>query len=228
MLEEIADVSYENTGNELIALLLESHEIKNIRPKYNVSQKITNRVSYIGIFQKYDRKGYLNLFVKRLRQDVEPIITAETISDAHALLNKVSEKYNLCLAKCDLHDTKEACLNYHMKNCFGACIAEEPAAEYNSRAKLAIRNFGFEKESFFIVGEGRNQMEKSLVCIEKGKYKGFGFIDFTFGQPGIEDMRDAIKPYDHNKNIQQILCGYMKHELVKIPFEHNSSVFYED
>ena len=71
-------------------------------------------------------------------------------------------------------------------------------------------------------------MEKSLVCIEQGKYKGFGFIDFTFGPPGIEDMRDAIKPYDHNKNIQQILCGYMKHELVKIPFADNSSVFYED
>src|SRR5204862_8014692 len=116
MLEEIADVSFENTGNELIALLLESHEIKNIRPKYNVSQKITNRVSYVGIFQKYDRKGYLNLFVKRLRQDVEPIIAAETISDAYELLNKVTEKYNLCLAKCDQHKTKDACLNFHMKN----------------------------------------------------------------------------------------------------------------
>jgi len=77
MLDEIADVSYENTGNELIALLLESHEIKNIRPKYNVSQKITNRVSYVGVFQKYDTKGYLNLFTKRLRQDEEPIVIAD-------------------------------------------------------------------------------------------------------------------------------------------------------
>jgi len=221
MLDEIADVSYENTGNELIALLLESHEIKKIKPKYNVSQKNTNRVSYVGVFQKYDRKGYLNLFVKRLRQDVEPIIAAESVSAAHEILNRVSEKYNLCLAKCDLHDSKDACLNYHMENCYGACIAEEPPAAYNSRAKLAIRNFGFEKENFFIVGEGRNPMEKSLVCIEHGKYKGFGFIDFTFGPPGIEDMKDAIKPFTHNKNIQQILCGYMKHELVKIPFADN-------
>ena len=127
-----------------------------------------------------------------------------------------------------MHDTKEACFNYHMKNCFGACLCEEPPSAYNSRAKLAIRNFGFEKESFFIVGEGRNHMEKSLVCIEQGKYKGFGFIDFTFGTPSIEDMRDAIRPYGHNKNIQQILCGIMKHNLVKIAFGKNNAVFYED
>jgi DNA polymerase-3 subunit epsilon len=228
MLDEIADVSYENTGNELIALLLESHEIKNIRPKYNVSQKITNRVSYVGVFQKFDRRGYLNLFVKRLRQDEEPVIAAETISEAQLLLNNISEKFNLCLAKCDLHNTKEACFNYHMDLCFGACIAEEPPAEYNTRVKLAIRNFGFEKESFFIVGEGRSHMEKSIVCIERGKYIGFGFIDFTFGPPGIEDMRDAIKPYGHNKNIQQILCGHMKHNVVKIPFTDSSTVFYEE
>jgi len=227
MLEEVADVSYENTGNELIALLLESHEIKNIRPKYNVSQKITNRVSYVGVFQKFDRKGYLNLFAKRLKQDEEPIIAAETLSEANELLNRVSEKFNLCLAKCSLHDTNEACFNYHMKNCFGACVHEEPPPSYNSRVKQAIRNFGFEKENFFIVGEGRSHMEKSLVCIEQGKYKGFGFIDCSFGPPAIDDMRDAIKPYEHNKNIQQILCGYMKHELVKIPFT-DSSVFYEE
>jgi DNA polymerase-3 subunit epsilon len=228
MLEEIADVSYENTDNELIALLLESHEIKNIKPKYNISQKNTNRVSYVGVFQKYDSKGYLNLFVKRLRNDVEPIIAAETVSEANDLLNRISEKFNLCLAKCSLHETKEACFNYHMQHCFGACIAEEPSSEYNSRVKIAIRNFGFEKENFFIVGEGRTQSEKSLVCVEQGKYKGFGFIDFTFGPPGIEDMKDAIKSYDHNKNIQQILCGYMKHELVKIPFADSNSVFYQD
>jgi len=221
-------VSYENTGNELIALLLESHEIKNIRPKYNVSQKITNKVSYVGVFQKYDRRGYLNLFVKRLRQDVEPIIAAESLSEANDLLKKISEKYNLCLAKCSQHETKDACLNYHREICFGACIAEEPPVAYNKRVAHAIKNFGFEKESFYIVGEGRNQLEKSLVCIEQGKYKGFGFVDFTFGSPGIEDMRDAIKPYKHNKNIQQILCGYMKHELVKIPFADNSQVFYEE
>lgn len=228
MLEEIAEVSYENTGNELIALLLESHEIKNIRPKYNVSQKNTSRVSYVGVFQKFDRKGYLNLFVKRLRNNEEPIVAAETLSDANELLNKVSEKYSLCLAKCSLHKTKDACFNYHMKNCFGACIAGEPAAEYNSRVKLAIRNFGFEKENFFIVGEGRTATEKSLVCIEQGRYKGFGFLDFTFGPPSIEDMRDAIKSYHHNKNIQQILCGYMKHELVKIPFADSDAVFFEE
>ncbi|MEY2799544.1 MAG: hypothetical protein RI934_532, partial [Bacteroidota bacterium] len=39
MLEDVAHISIENTGSELIALLLESDEIKKIKPIYNTSQK---------------------------------------------------------------------------------------------------------------------------------------------------------------------------------------------
>ncbi len=219
MLHEIADISYENTGCELVALLLESDEIKNLRPRYNVSQKRSRGVSYFGIFQKRDKKGYLNLYIKRLRQGEEPIITMETLNDARELLERILEKFNLCLSKCDLHKIAGACFNFHLHKCKGACVGNELPGSYNERARKAIKSISFEKENFFIVGNGRNPTEKSLICIEGGKYQGFGFLDFSFGPPGIEDMRDCIKKYNHNKNIQQILCSFMKHDHIKIPFE---------
>ncbi len=39
MRAQIADISYEITGNELIALLRESHEIKKFKPLYNRAQR---------------------------------------------------------------------------------------------------------------------------------------------------------------------------------------------
>lgn len=228
MLHEISDISYENTGSELVALLLESDEIKTIRPKYNVSQKRTSGISYFGIFREYDKQGYLHLFAKRIRRGEEPLITTETSADAVELLYKISDKHNLCLSKCGLHKMSGACFDYHTKKCRGACIEKEMPAVYNVRVKKAIKSFSFENESFLLIGDGRNKMEKSIVCIEQGKYKGFGYIDFSFGSPGIGEMRDCIKYYTHNKNIQQILHNFMQHEHIKIPFASGQSELYED
>lgn len=36
---EIADITFENTGSELVALLLESDEIKKRKPMLNLAQK---------------------------------------------------------------------------------------------------------------------------------------------------------------------------------------------
>lgn len=226
MLHEIADITYENTGNELVALLLESSEIKSIKPLYNVSQKRTRAIPYYGIFQKYDKKGYLNLFIKKMRQGEEPLIAAENIFEGNSILERVIEKFNLCLAKCDLHKTGGPCFDRHLHKCLGACAGEELPSVYNQRAKKAIKSFSFEAENFFIVSDGRNKMEKSIICIERGKYKGFGYFDFTFGSPGIDDMHDCIKSYEHNRNIQQILCSHLKQGLNKIPFESGQLEFF--
>ncbi|MEQ8244339.1 exonuclease domain-containing protein, partial [Fulvivirga sp.] len=54
---EIHHIDYELTGNELIALVLESQEIKRLWPKYNRSQKyIANQW---GVYKYEDRQGYI-------------------------------------------------------------------------------------------------------------------------------------------------------------------------
>jgi DNA polymerase III subunit epsilon len=55
------------------------------------------------------------------------------------------------------------------------------------------------------------------VCIENGRYKGFGYLDTSFGQPSLDDMRSCIKKYPHNRDIQNILCG-VKGKVRKVEF----------
>ena len=59
MMREIADVSYEITGSELVALLKESEEIKTVSPKFNRAQK---RIRFnVGVIKYEDQNGYIRL-----------------------------------------------------------------------------------------------------------------------------------------------------------------------
>ncbi|HEY4652443.1 MAG TPA: exonuclease domain-containing protein, partial [Pontibacter sp.] len=55
----IADITYELMGNELVALLYESAEIKRMKPHYNRQQR--RSVFNTGIFVYEDEKGYKRL-----------------------------------------------------------------------------------------------------------------------------------------------------------------------
>ncbi len=222
MQHEIADISFENTGSELVALLLESDEIKKLRPLYNTSQKRTRSIPYYGIYQYLDIGGYINLKIERLKEGVEQITTADNLFAAKNIIYKVVEKNNLCLSKCDLHNVFGPCFNYQIHKCNGACVHKEDSEIYNKRVFAAIDEISFNNESFFIIDNGRTLNEKSIVFIEKGQYKGFGYIDSTDEQTNINDFKDYIKRYNHNKDIQNILIQFMKKGIKKKLLEHST------
>ena len=58
MRDQIADIDWDSTGSELIALLKESFEIKANKPIYNRAQRRTG--FQWGIFSFTDKNGYLN------------------------------------------------------------------------------------------------------------------------------------------------------------------------
>ena len=68
MCERIASIGHEETGSELVALLLESDEIKANKPFYNRSQR--RSASGYGIFSFEDDNGYLHLQVKKNRRRI--------------------------------------------------------------------------------------------------------------------------------------------------------------
>lgn len=214
MLNDIAHISIENTGSELIALLLESDEIKKIKPIYNTAQKRTSAVPFYGIYQRFDNEGYLNLYVDRIQPGQEPLAAVDSGIEARKIFERAVEKYNLCLSKCDLHSFKGPCFNYQIKKCNGACLAQESTDEYNERVEEAIKSFSFQNKNFFLIGKGREEGEKSIVNIEKGQYKGFGFFDAGIGYPSVEELRDCIKSYSHNRDIQTILSRFMKKSIL--------------
>ena len=77
---EIAAISYELTGSELLALLLESSEIKKHYPKFNRVQRRASEA--IGLFSYEDHRGVLHLAYNRLKLVPNPLHKYYTIAEA--------------------------------------------------------------------------------------------------------------------------------------------------
>jgi DNA polymerase-3 subunit epsilon len=205
----IVDISFDETGNELIALLLESEEIKRQQPLFNHAQKRT-RFNY-GIFVAENENGYLSLQVKKTghKSTVEPVITTGTSDHALEILDSLIIKHELCQKLCGVFKVDHACFGYSVKKCKGACIGKEEPQEYNARVDEAINSFQYKDPNFMIIGPGRNHSEKSIVQIEKGKYIGFGYFATEFYTEDPEYLKDSVKRKEDNRDVSRIIRSYL-------------------
>jgi DNA polymerase-3 subunit epsilon len=212
----IADIGYELTGCELVALLLESYEIKKHKPLYNRAQRRT--MDHFGIVSYTDSNGYIRFFVdKNSSLETLPLASFNNHTEARLFLTEMVEKYQLCQKLCGLYNSQEACFHFQIGSCKGACTGKEDPKEYNHRANQLIRYFEFDNENFWILGHGRTSDEQSVVRVKNGKYLGFGYIGNDAQMTGTELLSDCIKSYPDNREIQQIIRSYLKnHPFTKI------------
>ncbi len=208
MKEAIADVGVELTGSELVALLLESSEIKKHQPFYNRAQRRT--FFNYGLYDFKDEKGYINLKVMRLIDNRSPVYTYSSAQEGRTHVERLSETYQLCQKLCGLYDTQGACFHYQIHQCEGACIGKEDSEAYNSRVIDALDNYHFEQQNFFLLDVGRNERERSVVKVEHGRYIGYGFADIELNNGNLQNFHDCIQPMKDNKEVRQIIKSFMK------------------
>lgn len=214
MKSAIADVKYTVTGSELIALLLESSEIKTKQPIYNRAQRRT--FFNYGLYSFFDEKGYLNLKVMKIVTELSPIYTYSSLQEGKEHMERLSEEYGLCQKLSGLYDNSGACFYYQIHQCEGACIGKEEAEEYNKKVTLALNNFHFDKQDFFVIDKGRNDDELGIVKVEKGKYAGFGFCDKQTADESINNLHNSISFYKDNKEVRQIIRSFIKRNECRI------------
>ncbi|MBL3657779.1 exonuclease domain-containing protein [Fulvivirga sediminis] len=204
---EIHHISFELTGNELVALLLESQEIKRLWPKYNQSQKVKSNPW--AIYKYEDREGYLRFNVSKRVKGLAPLMTFHAHTDAwHFMIDKVKE-FSLCPKLSGIQKTEGACYDLELGNCGGACDGKELAENYNKRVIEAILSFqqGADK-SFAILGEGRTEDEQAVVLVEKGVYHGFGFCEKGMQMMNLDDIKNVVTNYKTTAEIDHYIQNY--------------------
>ncbi len=214
MRDRLVDIHWELTGSELIALLLESDEIKRYKPVYNRSQRRTT--FQYGLFTMTDINGYKWLHTKRISGDDAPLTSYTTQKEARAHLQFLVDEYGLCQKLCSLYPANAACFYHQINRCQGACLGKEPAEQYNARVLEAIEKYIYRENNFFVIDRGRRDDENTIVKVCNGTYQGFGYIHKK-SAGDLKHMNDCIKPYADNKDVQVIIKGYMrKYPEVKI------------
>lgn len=203
-----ADISYTETGSELLALLLESSEIKKHSPKYNRAQRKTKEG--IALFSYEDRKGILHLAWNQLKNVPNPILKFYSVSEARQFLEKLSETHELCPKYCNLQTNVSSCFDYQLKQCKGVCCDEEPIKEYNKRVFKAIESIRFQSENFIIKETGRKKSEYGYALVLDGAYQGFGYLETSEMEISTENYLSEIQHQKDNKDINRILKNYLK------------------
>ena len=206
MREKIAGISFELTGSELIALLKESREIKELRPLYNRRQK---RIVFSwGIYDFYDEHGYLNFRIRKIgRENKEPLISFINKMEALNFMNNLVKKHWLCQKLCGLYETEGSCFHYNIRQCNGACIQKEAKSVYNARAVQGFQTN--ESENLLVIDCGRTLTERALVSLENGIYRGYGYLDITESYLGVNDMLECIKPAMDNSDTRSIIKSWL-------------------
>ncbi|MFM7216604.1 MAG: exonuclease domain-containing protein, partial [Bacteroidota bacterium] len=202
----IRDITFEVTGNELIALLLESDEIKRLQPLFNRAQRRT-LFNYGVLLDK--EADYLRLKPSKIRMSDEPIAIAASMEDARNLLERLVKKHGLCQKLCGLYPVVHACFHYSIGQCDGACVGKVSQEEYNERVMKAIEGLQYSHENFLIVGNGRNLSERSIVQVHNGKYVGFGYADETVEGQGLEALLEVIHPRIDTRDTRRILRHFL-------------------
>lgn len=204
---EIHHITYELTGNELIALIFESQEIRRLWPKYNLAQKV--RTEEWGVFDYEDRAGLLRFSVNTVSRGARPLISFSSKGDAWNFMWEKVREYDLCPKLSGLQLSKGLCFSYQTGECKGACMGVESVKKYNKRAQAALESFTDQGESLAILGRGRKNNERSLVLIENGVYLGFGFVDKNETVATLDEAKNYIKISKENRIVQNLVNSYL-------------------
>lgn len=208
MRSRITEISYEITGSELIALLVETEEIKKSKPVFNRAGRRT--CNQIGMYHYENPDGYICLKVKRMTTaDGVPLTTFSNVDEAKSFLEGLMDKYELCQTLCNLYSSNGACFYYEIKKCNGACVGEESVYSYNLRAQKAIDSIGLSTKSFLLFDKGRNSTEKSVVKVVNGKLIGYGFFDPQSIDGNIDLLDDTIIPCSDNRDAHHIIKSFL-------------------
>lgn len=211
MREEIADIQFELTGSEAIALLKESNLIKKYQPRFN--RALRKDKFPFGLYSFEDGKGYINLTIDYVkRKSAQPHTTFSTKREGTRFLNYAFEQFELCQKLLGLYPTKGACFQYHTKQCKGACIGEESAEAYNNRVQELLESLDFETDSFFLIDRGRHKEELSLILVDRGTYRGYGYLPKMMNDGSIETWKEVITYYQEAKDDRLIIQRMLRME----------------
>ena len=209
----IADISWEVTGSELIALLFESAEIKRLQPAVNRAQRTRQ---FAGAIYAYtDLNGYRCLvFGKnsaKNAKNLELIAEYPKPDNARNYLQSLVYQHELCHRLAHLDSSEQACFHYKIKKCHGACIGEESPEDYNLRAEAAIARISRRLSgSFFFLEKGRSEGEVAVIGVQEGRYMGFGFVDSDDGDRSVEDLLECLSSTFHDPDAGRIILNYVE------------------
>ncbi len=189
---DVFTVTFEETGNELIALLKEREEIIHNKPSLN---KVQRKSAFLfGVYIDKDVKGKLQLEARKVDGRKKDVQLFKNQQEALAYIQKTNNELENFL-------DSELTLN-----------------EYNTAFTNHFKNLEDSYKNIIVSMKGRNISEKSALVIENGEFKGYCFYDLNYqilkpsvlknimvAMPNTKDSKNIIKYYLYKKSDYKLI-----------------------
>jgi DNA polymerase-3 subunit epsilon len=205
--KKTADIDFELSGSDLLALLMESDAIKQHYPEFNRAQK--RNIQQYAIFSYQDRNGIFHLAYNKLQLVPQPLMTLYRPADCRQYLEELCNTFGLCAKYCHLQEGVEHCSHYSIKTCDGVCRGDETVAVYNKKVTKAVERLKTRVATFAFREKGRNFSEEAFVYIENGKYVGYGFIEKENSVSTWDDLEAFLVRQKNTLETQRIVQTYL-------------------
>ena len=183
---ELNNVSFETCGNELIALLKESEEIKTHKPKYNKALK--NEIFKFGLELCNDSNDFKFLRISHFQENIDFIETYSSLKNANNRLSSIYSKFEI--------SDKKSLIN-------------------NSKIEYFIKYISYPFPNMIIIDKGRNIDEKSVILIKNSKYMGFGYFTLNYQINNYEILESLITRTNKKNNFDKLIINYLKKNKVE-------------
>jgi excinuclease ABC subunit C len=157
MVDQVEDIDYLVTQNELEALILENNLIKKHRPKYNVLLRDDKNYPFLRLPLKDD---YPRLqIVRRVKRDgalyFGPYVPTNALRETIRVLRRVFPLPN-CKIKID-GTAERACIEFEIKRCLAPCTGHQSPEQY--RAMIQQVKMFLEGKDRELINQLKTQME---------------------------------------------------------------------
>lgn len=142
MCHQVHAVEARATAGNLGASLLESRLIKELRPIYNRASR--ERRKLIVARRHITRDGYESISLEEIdrieaKSHASIMAIFKSMKQAKEFLVQKAKSHNLCYRLLGLERGRSYCFGFHVRQCAGACMGEEPAPMYNTRVEEAFK-----------------------------------------------------------------------------------------
>ncbi|WP_188051256.1 exonuclease domain-containing protein [Flavobacterium sp. GP15] len=200
-LRDIYAITFEVCGTELIALILECTEIKDLWPIHNKALKRFE--PKYGLLEYEARNGYRYLAISKLAKNQNCIETFDAIYPGINLLRELAEKFEIDQRFCKYGSMSDGVFSLQNDTAIWPEIES-----HNEQIQIALDSYLNSRPSFAIIDKGRNKEELSCIWIEKGHFYGMGYLPSDNPISDLSYVKDHITRYPSNQYIMQIINAF--------------------
>ncbi len=210
----IHDISYMETGCELLACLWELNEIKRYQPFFNRAGK---KEKQFGIFKGVRKDGLPFLKTDSTENISEqPLLTFASNAAAKTTVEQITKDFQLCSCINGLETYRQSCLFSQIGYCNGVLQGRESHEKYWVRFNQAISKFTLKTNNAGLFY--KTNFESSGVYIVRYEEKiGFGFAHQQL--TCFHDIESRLTYLDSHDELHSIFNSfYKRHKNAQINF----------